>query len=98
LQLDFKTHSPTSNGELSLSSSSTTGEMEGVVVGQEGGGETSVVAKFVTVANTTSFQEAIQSQPLWDQAGSHVIGNVQAKRVPDMNAIQMTAELVLPSS
>lgn len=97
LRIDFKTHSATSNGELSLALSSTT-EMEGVVVEQTRGGESSVVAKFVTVANTTSFQEAIQGQPLWDQAGSHVVGNVQAKRVPGMNAIQMTAQLVSPSS
>lgn len=101
LKIHIKTHSSTStnNGQSAEASSTTTTDMEGVVEEQVGGErESSVIAKFVTGANTTSFQEAIRNQPLWeDQAGSQVAGNVQAKRVPGMNAIQMTAELVAPS-
>ncbi|KAK3830194.1 MAG: hypothetical protein JOS17DRAFT_747237 [Linnemannia elongata] len=105
LKIHIKTHSSTStnNGQSaspSVATASTTAiDMESVVEEQTGGDrESSVIAKFVTGANTTSFQEAIRSQPLWeDQAGIQVVGNVQAKRVPGMNAIQMTAELVAPS-
>ncbi|OAQ25280.1 hypothetical protein K457DRAFT_141244 [Linnemannia elongata AG-77] len=105
LQIHIKTLSSTSTNSdqsvISAAAASTTAtDMEGVVEKQAGSErELSVIAKFVTGANTTSFQEAIRSQPLWeDQADSQVVGNVQAKRVPGMNAIQMTAELVAPSS
>ncbi|KAG0047755.1 hypothetical protein BGZ89_004812 [Linnemannia elongata] len=105
LQIHIKTLSSTSTNNdqsvISAAAASTTAtDMEGVVEKQAGSErELIVIAKFVTGANTASFQEAIRSQPLWeDQAGSQVVGNVQAKRVPGMNAIQMTAELVAPSS
>ncbi|KAF9129979.1 hypothetical protein BGW39_003584 [Mortierella sp. 14UC] len=109
LQLHFRTLSPGSSGASSsslLPSEQVSIEQEaGVQPGRESVEVSSVLVKFVTVSNTTSFQEAIQRQPLWDQAGTcsqdiprQVIGNVQAKRVPGMNAIQMTAELVPSSS
>ncbi|KAK3808990.1 MAG: hypothetical protein J3R72DRAFT_464269 [Linnemannia gamsii] len=111
LQLHFKSLSSRSNA-VSVPSSSPSAEVAieqevGAQQGSEGQTmkESSVLVKFVTVSNTISFQEAIQSQPLWDQATSssrsgyhQVVGNVQAKRVPGMNAIQMTAELVSSSS
>ncbi|KAG9066417.1 hypothetical protein KI688_001643 [Linnemannia hyalina] len=105
LQIHIKTRSSTTTNNDQLApppaaASTSATDMEVVVDEQAGGeSESTVIAKFVTGANTTSFQEAIRSQPLWeDQAGSQVVGNVQAKRVPGMNAIQMTAELIAPSS
>jgi hypothetical protein len=110
LQLHFRTLSQGSTDASSLPSLS---PLEKASIGQEANvssrresiDESSVLVKFVTVSNMTSFQEAIQSQPLWDRTDAssqdtarQVVGKVQAKRVPGMNAIQMTAELVSASS
>ncbi|KAF9962070.1 hypothetical protein BGZ72_010676 [Mortierella alpina] len=54
----------------------------------------SVILKFVTEANVGEFHGTIRGISLWQSEHEQHVGNVQAKRVPGMNAIHMTAELV----
>ncbi|KAF9281341.1 hypothetical protein BGZ68_006716 [Mortierella alpina] len=56
--------------------------------------EESVTLKFVTEANVGQLQNAIRASQLWESEHEQHVGNVQAKRVPGVNAIHMTAELV----
>jgi len=56
--------------------------------------EAFVTLKFVTEANVGQLHDAIRDSRLWDSERDQHVGNVQAKRVPGVNAIHMTAELV----
>ncbi|KAF9945126.1 hypothetical protein BGZ70_004032 [Mortierella alpina] len=56
--------------------------------------EASVTLKFVTEANVGQLHDAIRDSRLWESEHDQHVGNVQAKRVPGVNAIHMTAELV----
>ncbi|CAO3570167.1 unnamed protein product [Mortierella alpina] len=56
--------------------------------------EASVTLKFVTEANVGQLHDAIRDSRLWESERDQHVGNVQAKRVPGVNAIHMTAELV----
>ncbi|KAF9576213.1 hypothetical protein EC968_009772 [Mortierella alpina] len=56
--------------------------------------EESVTLKFVTEANVGQLHNTIRASQLWEREHEQHVGNVQAKRVPGMNAIHMTAELV----
>ncbi|KAF9932826.1 hypothetical protein BGZ75_003939 [Mortierella antarctica] len=56
--------------------------------------EESVTLKFVTEANVGQLHDAIRASQLWEREHEQHVGNVQARRVPGMNAIHMTAELV----
>ncbi|KAI7820796.1 hypothetical protein BC939DRAFT_456971 [Gamsiella multidivaricata] len=51
-----------------------------------------IIAKFVTSSNTTHLQSAIRTSKLWD-AQSGRVGNIQAKKMGGVNAIQLTADL-----
>ncbi|KAF9353335.1 hypothetical protein BGX26_008884 [Mortierella sp. AD094] len=55
----------------------------------------SILAKFVTKANATRLQNAIRTEQIWESEHGHFhVGNIQAKKISEMNAIQMSAELV----
>ncbi|KAF9195144.1 hypothetical protein BGZ51_004571 [Haplosporangium sp. Z 767] len=54
-----------------------------------------ILAKFVTLFNASQHQEAVRSSLIWELQQPQVhVGNIQAARIPGMNAIQITAELV----
>ncbi|KAF9112291.1 hypothetical protein BGX27_003650 [Mortierella sp. AM989] len=56
----------------------------------------SIVRKFVTKTNATLLQSTIRTEQMWEDVenGQLRVGNIQAKKISEMNAIQMTAELV----
>ncbi|KAF9169702.1 hypothetical protein BGX20_009946 [Mortierella sp. AD010] len=61
----------------------------------------SILARFVTKANVTHLQDAIRTEQIWGSEHGHRVGNIQAKKISEMNAIQMSVELAagdVPSS
>ncbi|KAG0023779.1 hypothetical protein BGZ80_008106 [Entomortierella chlamydospora] len=61
----------------------------------------SILARFVTKANVTRLQDAIRTEQIWVSEHGHRVGNIQAKKISEMNAIQMSVELAagdVPSS
>ncbi|KAG0089907.1 hypothetical protein BGZ93_006986 [Podila epicladia] len=60
------------------------------------------IVKFVTMDNTSALQQTIRESDLWasrSTVGSNArVTNVQARKVPGANAIEMTANLSLSDS
>ncbi|KAG0253776.1 hypothetical protein BG011_006156 [Mortierella polycephala] len=95
LQIQFKSQTCNNTKENNGDSNSAV-DME-VDQGQERelGQEESILAKFVTPFNASQHQGAIRSSLIWETQQPQVhVGNIQAARIPGMNAIQITAELI----
>ncbi|KFH72655.1 hypothetical protein MVEG_02944 [Podila verticillata NRRL 6337] len=60
-----------------------------------------LVVKFVTADNTSALQQTIRENDMWASGPTGLnarVTNIQAKKVPGANAINMTAELTVSDS